>query len=58
MRGRGLKRGCEMGLAGPVIDWDGVEELGAIGADPTSGRHDDDAITVFKSIGVGLEDVA
>lgn len=45
-------------LAGDTVDWERVEELGAIVADPAAGRSDDGQIIVFKSIGVGIEDVA
>ena len=45
-------------LAGDAVDWERVEELGAIVADPALGRSDDEQIIVYKSVGVGIEDVA
>lgn len=46
-------------LAGDAVDWDRVVELGAIVAAPAAGRSGPDgAITVYKSVGVGMEDVA
>lgn len=46
-------------MASPgVVDWDNVVELG--GAIATGGveRPEQDNITVFKSLGIGLADVA
>lgn len=45
-------------LAGDAVDWERVEELGAIVADPKAWRNDHEQIIVYKSVGVGLEDVA
>lgn len=45
-------------LAGDSVDWERVEELGTIIADPAAGPRDDGAIIVYKSVGVGIEDVA
>lgn len=40
------------------IDWDDIVELGAIVRNEAPGRPRPDAITVFKSLGIALEDVA
>ncbi|KAA0587374.1 ornithine cyclodeaminase family protein (plasmid) [Azospirillum oryzae] len=45
-------------LAGDVVDWERVEELGAVVAEPNAWRGDHEQIIVFKSVGVGIEDVA
>lgn len=45
-------------LAGDAVDWSRVEELGAVVADPDRWRNDDGRIVVYKSVGVGIEDVA
>lgn len=44
--------------AGGRLDWDDVAELGAIVQGRTPGRRSAQDITVFKSLGVALEDVA
>lgn len=41
-----------------LISWDRVRELGDVVAGKTSGRTDDSMITLFKSNGIALEDVA
>lgn len=41
-----------------AFDWARAEELRDVVAGNAPGRHDDREITVFKSIGLGLEDVA
>jgi ornithine cyclodeaminase/alanine dehydrogenase-like protein (mu-crystallin family) len=41
-----------------ALKWDDVVELGQIVAGQTDGRGDDDEITLFESLGVGIEDVA
>lgn len=38
--------------------WDRVTELSAVVADPTQGRTNPTQITLFKSLGIGLEDMA
>lgn len=45
-------------LAGDAVDWDRVEELAAVVADPARWRSNDEQIIVYKSVGVGIEDVA
>lgn len=40
------------------FDWSRVVELGAVVSGSTPGRHTPDEITFFKSLGIGLEDVA
>lgn len=45
-------------LAGDAVDWARVEELGAVVAGSSSRRSDDGQIVVYKSVGVGIEDVA
>ncbi|PWC56801.1 ornithine cyclodeaminase family protein [Azospirillum sp. TSO22-1] len=45
-------------LAGDAVDWGRVEELGAVVASPAAWRSDDEQIIVYKSVGVGVEDVA
>lgn len=40
------------------IDWDDIGELGAVVQGEAPQRTDDGAITLFKSLGVALEDVA
>jgi alanine dehydrogenase len=49
-------------LAVPVIegilDWDDVRSLGAVVAGLEEGRRTTDDITIFKSLGVAIEDVA
>jgi ornithine cyclodeaminase/alanine dehydrogenase-like protein (mu-crystallin family) len=41
-----------------VISWESVTELGRIVAGRDSGRASDDEITIFKSNGIALEDIA
>lgn len=41
-----------------VIEWIDVVELGRIVAGRTSGRQDANDVTLFKSLGIGLEDIA
>ncbi|MEW6210392.1 MAG: ornithine cyclodeaminase family protein [Acidobacteriota bacterium] len=41
-----------------IICWESVAELGRIVAGQISGRESDDDITIFKSNGIALEDVA
>ena len=49
-------------LAAPVkeglLGWDKVHPLGAVVAGLVKGRTSDDDITLFKSLGVAIEDVA
>ena len=46
-------------LASPgLLDWERVEELGAIIAHAPISNADRRGITIFKSVGIGLEDVA
>lgn len=40
------------------FDWSGAVELGAVVAGTSPGRHDSSEITLFKSLGIGMEDVA
>ncbi len=44
--------------ANGLISWDRVRELGDVVAGKTSGRTNDSMITLFKSNGIALEDVA
>lgn len=41
-----------------IVTWDRVHELGALIASKVEGREHPDEITLFKSIGIALEDVA
>jgi len=41
-----------------ALDWDDVLELGQVVAGKAAGRRDDEAITLFESLGVAIEDVA
>ena len=41
-----------------VISWESVTELGRIIAGRTPGRRSDEDITIFKSNGIGLEDIS
>lgn len=41
-----------------VIDWDDVLELGQVVAGSVAGRSAENAITLFESLGVAMEDVA
>ena len=41
-----------------IISWDDVVELGQVVAGQVPGRQDDDAITLFESLGIAIEDVA
>lgn len=41
-----------------IIDWEDVIELGQVVAGKAPGRPDDNAITLFKSLGIAIEDVA
>ncbi len=41
-----------------VITWDAVIELGQVVAGQAAGRPDNDAITLFESLGIAIEDVA
>lgn len=43
---------------GGAIDWNKVTELGSVLSDPGAPRDVGDGITIFKSVGFGLEDVA
>jgi len=45
-------------LAGSLVDWDRVVELGSILNGTAAGRTAASDIVLFKSVGVGLEDVA
>ena len=45
-------------LAGDAVDWQRVEELGAVVAEPNAWRGDHEQIIVYKSVVVGIEDVA
>jgi ornithine cyclodeaminase/alanine dehydrogenase-like protein (mu-crystallin family) len=49
-----LVRAAESGS----LQWDGVLEIGDIAAGRARGRQDDRSITLFKSLGVAMEDVA
>jgi len=41
-----------------IIAWDQVREIGEVAAGFFSGRREEDDITLFKSLGVAMEDVA
>jgi len=41
-----------------AASWERVEELGDLVAEHAAGRKDDEEITVFKSIGIAIEDIA
>jgi ornithine cyclodeaminase/alanine dehydrogenase len=45
-------------IAAGVLSWDDVCELGDVVAGKIPGRADDGDITLFKSLGVALEDIA
>lgn len=45
-------------VAEGVLSWDAVSALGDVVAGKVPGRRSDDDITMFKSLGVALEDVA
>ena len=45
-------------LAGPVVDWSRVQELGAIVASGIRRGADDHEIVVFKSVGIALADIS
>jgi ornithine cyclodeaminase/alanine dehydrogenase-like protein (mu-crystallin family) len=49
-----LVRAAESGS----LHWDGILEIGDIAAGRVPGRRDDRSITLFKSLGVAMEDVA
>jgi len=54
-----MREAGDLVLAKPgLVDWDRVEELGAIVARKPVPPTDDRAISLFKSVGIGLEDVA
>jgi ornithine cyclodeaminase/alanine dehydrogenase-like protein (mu-crystallin family) len=40
------------------LAWDDVAEIGALLHDDVTGRVSDDQITLFKSLGIALEDIA
>ena len=45
-------------LAGGRVDWDNVQQLGDVLTGRAPGRQATSDIILFKSVGVGLEDVA
>jgi len=45
-------------VAQGAIGWNDVGELGEIVSGKKSGRGSDESITLFKSLGVAMEDVA
>jgi alanine dehydrogenase len=45
-------------VAAGILEWDQVVEIGAVAAGRIAGRQDGRAITLFKSLGVAMEDVA
>jgi ornithine cyclodeaminase/alanine dehydrogenase len=47
-----------MAAAAGALDWSDVKQLSAVVAGTTSGRKNDSEITLFKSNGIGLWDVA
>ena len=58
-RTQSLREAGELVLAAPgTIDPDKIVELGELVAGTAPGRTADDEITLYKSVGVGLEDVA
>jgi ornithine cyclodeaminase len=56
---RGEAGGLIDAVADGVLSWDDVSELGdlVVGRRPSEARPDGD-VTVFQSVGIGLEDVA
>ncbi len=58
-RTQSLREAGELVLAAPgTVDADRIVELGELVAGTAPGRTADDEITLYKSVGVGLEDVA
>jgi len=58
-RTQSLKEAGELVLAAPgILDPAKVVELGELVAGTAPGRTSDDEITLYKSVGVGLEDIA
>lgn len=54
-----LREAGDLVLARPgLVSEDRLVELGALVTGAAPGRQDDEAITLYKSVGVGLEDVA
>lgn len=54
-----LREAGDLVLARPgLVSEDKLVELGALVTGAAPGREDDEAITLYKSVGVGLEDVA
>jgi len=54
-----MREAGDLVLAQPgLFDWERVEELGTIVAQAPIGRAERRGITIFKSVGIGLEDVA
>lgn len=54
-----LREAGDLVLARPgLVSEDKLVELGALVTGAAPGRQDDEAITLYKSVGVGLEDVA
>lgn len=54
-----LREAGDLVLARPgLVGEDQLVELGALVTGAAAGRQDDEAITLYKSVGVGLEDVA
>ncbi len=45
-------------VANGLLGWDRVQELGAVVCGKVMGRHGEDDVTLFKSLGLALEDVA
>ncbi len=41
-----------------ILHWDQIGELAAVAAASKSGRENEEQITLFKSVGMGIEDVA
>ena len=40
------------------LDWDNLTELGEVVTGAKPGRQDDSQITLFKSLGIAIEDIA
>jgi len=54
-----LREAGDLVLASPAaLSPHKIVELGELITGQAKGRHGDDAITVYKSVGVGLQDIA
>jgi ornithine cyclodeaminase len=58
-RQQSLREAGDLALAGPgVLSPEKIVELGELVTGKAAGRRDENEITVYKSVGVGLEDIA